>query len=176
MTGSVSITFKELSDLFVDEAKYLGSPDMRVSGSLVSPIPFTIPAAANTDIYIEDLIFDGQGNGIKFGYFLNKAKLTNGVKLSIKSDNVITEFPIIYSTEGFKNKFAALSGDAANFSLYLTPGGDEMLSILKFGNPFVIRAAGTFTTDDYIKVEIRDDISSGLLRFNFRAKGFEKEP
>lgn len=176
VTGSVSITFKELADLFVQEALYLGSPDMRVAGSLVAPISFNIPAQPNTDIYIEDLIFDGQGNGIKFSYFLNKAKLINGVKLEIKSDNVITTFPIIYATEDFKNKFAALGGDAANFSLFLTPGGDEMLAVLKFANPFVIRAAGTFTTDDYIKVEIRDDISSGLLRFNFRAKGFEKEP
>ncbi len=179
VTGSVSITFKELADLFIQDAQYLGSSNMTVNGSLVSPIPFTVTPKANTDIYIDTLFYHGAANGIKFGQFMAKnSALTNGIKLSIKSDNVVTDFPLIYATEDFKNEFAALSGDGANFSLMIQSGRDEMLSILKFPNPFIIRAQNTFGigNDDYIKVEIRDDLRAGLFELNFKAKGFEKEP
>jgi hypothetical protein len=177
VTGTVSITFKELADLFFKEATYNGSPSMTVLGTLASPIPFTIPAESTTDIYIQTLIFHGQANGIKFGQFLAKnAKLTNGILLEIKSDNIVTLFPLIKSTEDFKNDFAALSGNGANFRIDIQAGLDEILGILQFENPFVIRAAGTFTVDDYIKVLIRDDLTSGLSELNFQAKGFEKEP
>lgn len=177
VTGTVSITFKELSDLFFQEAKYLGSSDMKVVGSLATPIPFTIPAQTNTDIYIQTLIFHGQANGIKFGQFLAKnIKLPNGLLVQIKSDNVITDFPVIKATEDFKNDWAALSGNGANFRIDIQAGLDEILAILQFDNPFVIRSAGTFTTDDYITVFVRDDLTSGLSELNFQAKGFEKEP
>lgn len=177
ITGNVRVEAKELADIFIAEALNGGSNDMRVMGSLGTPITFTIPASTNTDLFIEDLIFDGQGNGIKFSQFLSKnTVLTNGLYVEIKSDNVITTFPIIKTTEGFKNKWAALSGTAANFSIDVQAGADEMIAVLAFNNPFIIRVQGTFTTDDYIKVVIRDDITSGIARFNFRAKGFEKEP
>lgn len=179
VTGSVSITFKELADLFIQDAEYLGSPNMIVNGSLVSPIPFLISPKANTDIYIDTLFYHGSANGIKFGQFMAKnANLTNGLLLAIKSDNVTTTFPIIYATEDFKNEFAALSGDGANFRIDIQSGRDEILAILKFPNPFIIRALNTFGVgnDDYIKVEVRDNLTSGLITLNFKAKGFEKEP
>ena len=89
---------------------------MTVDGS-IKPVVFEIPASATTDLFIEDLIFDGQGSGIKFGNFISKnSALTNGLEIEIKSDNVVTTFPMIFTTEDFKNKWAALSGTAANFS------------------------------------------------------------
>lgn len=176
VTGSVSVTQKELADLYVAEALNSGSPSMLVNGS-VTPVLFRIPASATTDLFIEDLIFDGQGNGIKFGQFLSQnTALTNGLLVTIKSDDVITTFPVIKSTEDFKNKWASLSGDGANFRVDVQAGRDEMLAILRFNNPFILRVAGSFTTDDYIEVSVRDNLSANLQRLNFRAKGFEKEP
>lgn len=177
ITGSVNVVAKELADLFIQDALHLGSSDMRVAGTLGTPIDFTIPASASTDLFIEDLIFDGQGNGIKFGQFLSQnSPLTNGIEVTIQSDNTQTTFPVIYSTEGFKNKWAALSGTGANFRIDVQAGKDEMLAILAFENPFVMRVQGTFSTDDFIRIRIRDDLTSGISRLNFRAKGFEKEP
>ena len=176
VTGTVSVTQKELADLFVQEATNAGSPAMTVNGS-VTPVLFRVEASATTDLFIEDLIFDGQGNGIKFGQFLNQnTKLTNGVQLTIKSEDVTTVFPIIKSTEDFKNKFGALSGDGSNFRIDVQAGKDEMLAILRFNNPFLMRVAGSFTIDDYVEVKIQDNLSSQVSRFNFRVKGFEKEP
>lgn len=176
VTGSVSVTAKELSDLFIQEAMNGGSNDMKVNGS-VTPVDFTIPASSTTDIFIEDLIFDGQANGIKFGQFLaQNIPLTNGLEITIKSDDVTTIFPIIKSTEDFKNKWAALSGDGSHFRIDVQAGRDEMLAIFSFPNPFLLRVAGSFTTDDFIRVRVRDNLTAGIQRLNFRAKGFEKEP
>lgn len=176
VTGSVSVTAKELSDLYVQEALLSGSSSMLVDGSSVVK-DFTIAASSTTDLFIEDLIFDGQGNGIKFGQFMSQnTALTNGIEITIKSDDVTTVFPIIKSTEDFKNKWAALSGTGATFRIDVQAGRDEMLAILEFANPFILRAAGSFTTDDFIRVRIRDNLTSNLQRLNFRAKGFEKEP
>jgi hypothetical protein len=177
VTGSVSITFKQLSDLFIKEALNGSSPAMNVLGSLVSPVIFRVDAQPLTDIYIDTLIWHGAANGIKFGQFMAKStSLVNGCLLEIKSDDIPTAFPIIYATEDFKNDFAAYSGDGANFRLDIQAGRDEFLAILKFPNPFIIRAAGTFTVDDYIKVAIRDDLRAGLFNLSFQCKGFEKEP
>lgn len=179
VTGSVSITFKELADLYIQEALYLGSSNMTVNGSLVTPIPFTITPKALTDVYVDTLIFHGAANGIKFGQFMAKnLPLANGLLVAIKSDNIVTTFPVIYSTEDFKNDFAALSGDGANFRIDIQSGRDEILAILKFPNPFIIRAQNTFGVgnDDYITILVRDDLRSGLFNLSFKAKGFEKEP
>jgi len=176
VTGTVSVSQKELADLFVQEAMNGGSSEMTVNGS-GTPVNFRIEASTTTDLFIENLIFDGQGNGIKFGQFLSQnSGLTNGLLITIKSEDITTTFPVIKKTEDFKNKFAALSGDGANFRLDVQAGKDEMLAILKFNNPFLIHVAGSYSTDDYIEVRVRDNLSSGIARLNFRAKGFEKEP
>lgn len=177
VTGSVSVTAKELSDLFVQEALNAGSPSMMVAGTMVTPVEFTVPASSTTDLFIEHLIFDGQANGIKFGQFMaQNTPLINGLEVSIKSDDVVTVFPVIKSTEDFKNKWAALSGNGDSFRVDVQAGRDEMLAIFSFPNPFLLRVAGSFTTDDYIKIKVMDVLTAGVQRLNFRAKGFEKEP
>lgn len=178
ITGQVFVTAKELSDLYVSEAvNPTYGNDLLQAGSLGSPIDFYIQPSATKDIFLENLIFDAQGSGIKFGQIFSKnLVLTNGVQIQIKSDNEITTFPTLHVTEDFKNKWAALGGDGANFRIDVQAGADEVLAILKFPNPFLLRVQGTFTIDDYIRIRIQDNISSGISRFNFRAKGFEKEP
>jgi hypothetical protein len=180
ISGSVFVTAKALEDIFIQDATNMtyGS-NMLVNGSLATPIDFYVNASPTTDIFIEEMIFDGQGSSIKFAQFLSKSTaLTNGILVTIKSDNVITTLPLIKNTEDFKNKFAALSGSAYAFSIIAQPSLHDMLAIFDFKNPFVLRVQGTFGVgnDDYIKISIRDDLSSGNTRLNFRAKGFEKEP
>lgn len=177
VSGSVSIQAKELSDLFTANAVLSGSSDLRVNGS-VTPQVFTVPAQA-TQIFVEMMYFHAQGNGIQFGKFISQnSPIANGVVVTIKSDDVITTFPNIKTTEDFKNLWAALSGDGANFKIDVQAGRDEMLAILKFPNPFLIRESGAFGSgnDDYIRVTVNDNLSANISEFRFRVKGFEKEP
>lgn len=179
ISGAVTVTATALSDLFTAEATYSGSSSLLVNGS-VTPVVFTVPAQS-TQIFIEDMFFHGQGNGIQFGKFLSQNQplaAGTGVLVSIKSDNIITTFPELTSTEDFKNKWAALSGDGANFRIDVQSGRDEILAILRFNNPFLLRETGAFGVgnDDYIRVTIRANLSSNIYDFRFRVKGFEKEP
>jgi hypothetical protein len=50
-----------------------------------------------------------------------------------------------------------------------------MVAILKLDNPVVIRATGTFSTDDYVKVIVQDRTNNSASRLQFRVKGFERE-
>lgn len=180
ITGSVNVTAKELSDIYYETAKKVGDPTVEnmagETGTVGTPTIFEIDAVAGKEIFITTLIFSAQGNGIQFGKFISRnSALTNGIYLEIKSDDIITILPTIKTTEGFKNKFAALSGTGAAFRIDVQAGSDEMLAILKFDNPFIMRQQGTFTTDDYLKIYIRDTLNQ-ITRLDFAARGFEKEP
>lgn len=177
ITGSVNVTAKELSDIFFQEASNATYGTNLLQNGSVTPVIFSIDAQTDKELFIESLIFSAQGNGIQYGNFLSKGgNLTNGVLIEIKSDNIVTTFPVIKNTESFKNRFAALSNIASNFVLEQPSGPDEMISILRFENPFILRESGAFSSDDYIRVTIRDDLTSGISRFDFAARGFEKEP
>jgi hypothetical protein len=177
ISGAVTVSATQLSDLFTAQATNGGSADLRVNGS-VTPVTFIVAAQA-TQLFIEEMFFYGQGNGIQFGRFISQsACITNGVDVEIKSDNIITNFPDIKCTEDFKNEWAALSGTGETFRIDVQSGKDEMLAINAFNNPFIIRETGAFGVgnDDYIKVIIRDNLSSNISNFKFRVKGFEKDP
>ncbi len=180
ITGSVNVTAKELSDIYFQEANKVGSPgDVNMAGengSLATPVVFQIDAVPLKEIFVTTLIFSGQGNGIQFNRFLSRnSNLTNGLLIEIKSDDILTTLPLIKSTEDFKNRFAALSGTGAAFRIDVQSGSDEILAILEFENPFIMRQTGTFTIDDYIKISIRDQLNN-IARLDFAARGFEKEP
>lgn len=180
ITGSVRVTAQELADLYIqevtDDGTTTGSSDLRVNASLANPQSFYIASELEKDLFVENLIFDAQANGIKFGKFLaQNSPLNNGIIVEIKSDDQITQFPLIHTTEDFKNKWAALSGSGAAFRIDVQAGSDELLAILSFPNPFIVRASGTFSTDDYVKVVIRDNTSQNTARLKFRVKGFERE-
>jgi hypothetical protein len=180
ISGSVTVTSTQISDFFTAEAKNAGSADLRVNGSVGTPVVFTIPAQ-DKQIFVEHLYFHAQGNGIQFGKFISQnTVLSNGagVYVEIKSDNVVTTFEEITSTEDFKNKWAAYSGDGANFKVDVQSGRDEMLAIFRRPNPFILRETRAFGVgnDDYIKVFIRSNLSGSIAAFRFRAVGFEKEP
>lgn len=177
ITGEVRVTAKDLEDLFIENAKlnFVGGVEMgQANGSLVSPVIYGIPSQPETDVFIEELRFYGQGNGIKYGVFLNSNQpLINGILITIKSNDTITTLPLIKTTDDFKNKFAFGQG-AGGFKLDIASGRDDFIAVFSFVNPFVVRVAGSFTTDDYIQIEIRDNLNVGSLQFI--AKGFEKAP
>lgn len=179
ISGAVTVTATALSDLFTAEAMLGGSSLLLVNGSVTDQI-FTVPAQV-TQIFVEHMWFHGQGNGIQFGRFIsqnNPLAVGDGVLVTIKSDNIITIFPEIRSTEDFKNKWAALSGDGGNYRPDPQAGRDEFLAINSFSNPFLMRETGAFGAgnDDYIEIRIRANLTSNIIDFRFRTKGFEKEP
>lgn len=179
ITGSVLVTSKELSDLFIEQASEDGlgvNFDMGVNGS-VTPVEFFINASATTDVFIEELRLFGQGNGLQYkGWLTSNNKLNNGLLIEIKSDNIITTLPLLFNTADIKNKFSLGQGDATGFKLEQASGRDEFLGVFKFANPFIMRVQGTFSTDDYIKVVVQDNLSATQSELEFLAKGFEKEP
>lgn len=178
ITGQVQVTAKDLDDLFIKNATLNGdgvTASMKVDGSIVEK-DFFVNAEAETDVFVEELRFYGNGNGIKMRNFLSQnSPLTNGITVEIKSDNIITNLPVIKSTEDFKNKFSFGQG-AQGFTLHVEAGGDGFLAVFSFNNPFLLRVQGTFTVDDYIEIKIRDNLTQNINSLEFIAKGFEKEP
>jgi hypothetical protein len=178
ITGDVNVTSKALSDLYLDRASRDGLGvdfDMNVNGS-GTPVIFRIKASPTTDIFIQEIRFYGSGNGIQFNRFLNlNQTLSAGILVEIKSEDVITDLPLIKSTEDFKNLFSFPGGDA--FRLDIASGRDDFLATFQFPNPFLLNAQGTHGAgnDDYIEIRIQDQISQ-VGSLGFLAKGFEKEP
>lgn len=177
ISGTVNVQAKDLDDLFIENAvDGNGSPDMTVNGSMANPVDFFVNASVVTDIFVEEIRFYGQGNGITYKNFMSlNQPLTNGIEVEIKSDNTITTLPIIKTTADFKNKFAFGRG-AGGFSLDIASGRDDFLAVFTFNNPFIIKVKDSFGAgnDDYIRVRIRDNIN--VAELEFIAKGFEKEP
>lgn len=181
ISGSVFITPKELSDIFIQDATHPTYGTNLLQNGSITPIEFYIYASPDTDVFIEHLIFHCLASSIKFGQFFGKSTaltLGKGVVVEIKSENVITTFPELRKTEDFKNKWAAFSGDVSGWAIDSQPSLHDATAVLNFSNPFVLKVSGSFGigNDDYIKVSIRDNLTSGNLEFEFRCKGFEKEP
>ena len=178
ITGDVNVTSKALSDLLLEKASLNGDLttfEMAVNGSVTTQT-YRINAKIDSAIFIQEIRFFGQGNGIQFGRFLNlNQTLTNGILVKIKSENVITELFPIKSTEDFKNLFSYPGADS--FKLDIASGRDDFLATFVFPNPFLIEESGAHGVgnDDYIEIQIRDQLSQvGSLQFI--GKGFEKEP
>ena len=178
ITGDVNVTSKALSDLFVEKASLDGLGvdfEMAVNGSVTEQI-YRVNAKVDSAIFIQEIRFYGQGNGIQFGKFLNlNSTLTNGIFVEIKSENVITDLFPIKSTEDFKNEFSFPGAGA--FEVIFASGRDEFLATFEFANPFLLEESGAHGAgnDDFIEIRIRDQLSQvGSLQF--LAKGFEKEP
>lgn len=172
ISGSVTASEGNISGRFIEFAENGGSSDLLVNGS-GSPVDFTIPANVDNEKFITSLRFAAGGNGMKFGQFFSKNQtLTNGVEVTIRSNNAEFVFPLLKSTEDFKNNFS-LGSD--NFAYFRVPGTDHADATLSFPAPIQLFRQGTFGTDDFIRVRIQDDLNSGLSLFNFRAFGFTRE-
>lgn len=172
ISGEVQAVPGAVGDLIVLNALSAGSPTMAVNGS-VTPVVFTIAADPDKDSFFQELRFYGNGNGIKFGQFLSlNVNLTNGILIEIKSDDILLTLPVIKSTDDMKHKFSF--GEGSGFQLHVQAGRDDFMSSFSFSATFPLRKAGTFTTDDYIKVTVRDNLSA-LQLLEFLGRGFKKE-
>ena len=175
ISGSVSASAGEVTGRFVEFFEDGGaSSNLLVNGS-VTPVVFTVPADAVKEKFIESIRFEIAGNGIKFGQFFSKSGaggLTNGVMLTIRSNNSEFTFPILKTTENFLNEFA-LGGD--NFDLFIQAGSDQCRATLTFAAPFQMFKQGTFGVDDFLKVTIQDNITSGVSSFKALAFGFFRD-
>ena len=179
ITGSVFVSAKDLSDLYINQASEDGLDvtfDLGVDGS-VTPVEFLVTASPDTDLFIEEIRLFGQGNGIQYkGWLTGNNPLSNGLSIEIQSDNIITQLPLLFTTADIKNKFSLGQGDATGFQLDLASGRDEFIGVFKFSSPFIMRVQGTFTNDDHIKITVQDNLTATQAQLEFLAKGFEKEP
>lgn len=175
ISGTVTTIPGGIGDQFIFPFLDGVSPDMLVDGS-GTPKDFVVNPVVGKDLFVQQIRCFGGGNGIKFAQFLSKSGggLSNGMEITVKSDNNIFTFPLIKKTEDFKNRFSTTPG--SDFRIDIQSGTDQFIAAFKPTQPFPVRAQGTFTTDDFMRVRIQDNISSGISELECSAFGFEKEP
>jgi len=177
ISGTVSVIPGAIGNLYIEHPRetLLNSPEFNVLGTLATPRVFSIPLVPGSDIFVKEIRFFGTASTIKFGQFLSiNSPLTNGIKVEIKSDDDILQSDNIYTTEDFKHEWTF----GGLFQLDDQPGLADFLATFVFDTPFPIRAPGTFAEesgiDDYIKVDIRDNLSS-ITRLRALVFGFTQE-
>lgn len=172
ISGSVTAGEGDVTGRIIEFALNGGSNDLRVNGS-VTPVEFIINASATKERFFTSLRFSALGSGIQFTKFLSQnTALVNGVLVTIRSNNSEITFPAIKATEDFASLF---SRGASDFEVYDVSGTDYFRASLSFTAPFQLFKQATFATDDFIKISIRDDLTSGLSQFRFIGFGFERD-
>jgi len=174
ISGSVSVIPTGFPNRFNGDCANLGVTDLTINGA-ATPTIFKVNAIANFDIYVNEIRIHGLSNGVKFGKFLNlNSVLTNGILITVKTDNIVTVEPTIKSTDDLKARFST----SGAWNLDVQAGGDHVLASQVLGSfPFVIRAQNTFGVgnDDYFQILIRDNLSQVTNLF-CTIIGFEREP
>jgi len=159
---------ESLSESFQEYAKNGSSIELAVDGD-PTPVEFTIFADATNDLQIDFLTFQAFDAGTKVDKFLGmNQELTTGVIVEIRSEDKVSQFLPIKNTTEFNSIFSLGSG--GSFDLVAASGNDSMVSTFSPNSPFILKAQGTYATDDYVKVIISDDVSS-ISRLRFIAGG-----
>jgi len=173
IAGTVKATPQSVNDLFSEKVFNGGGSDLAVDGS-ITEVVFLINADATKAKIINLMTFAGNSSGVKFNQFLSlNSRLTNGILIEIKSDDIITQFELIDSTDDLLDSWSNVPSD---FVLFFAPGADHFNATKDLrGTPFVLKPQGSFTIDDFVKVIIRDDLT-GISDMDFRVKGFLQEP
>lgn len=133
-----------------------GSIALNANGSN-TPITFEIPTT-NFDRAINKISIYGRDAGIKFGQFLaiNQA-LQNGLVIEIKSDdNIFTSLPIV-QTDDFRNLFCISPSD---FTIDVFSNEDVFNATFVSPEPIIIRGNTQFTTPDYVRIIVRDNLNT----------------
>ncbi len=147
-----------LGNLVFKHALNGGSNQMAVDGSGAA-VDFIVSPDASYDTVIESLAFESFANGIKIDKFLSlNSDLTNGLLIEVKSEDSIFQFLPITNTQEFDSHFSY--GPGRSFSLVFASGNDSMVARFGPKSSFLLKKQGTYPSDDYIKISIRDDISS----------------
>lgn len=171
--GVVTLSPSAATDLFVEKAETSGgSSDMTVDGSSTA-VEFTIDANGTKQKIIQFMTFAGVDSGIKYTQFMAiNSKLTNGILVEFKSQDVSGSFELIKSTDDFEDSWAVIPSD---FRLAVQSGADHINGTKNLTNSTIILdPTGTYSTDDFIKITIQDDLST-ITELNLRAKGFLRE-
>lgn len=173
ISGSIVAGEGNVTGRLVEFAKTTGgSQDLLVNGS-ITPVDFFINPSVTKERFITFLRFEALGNGIQFTRFLSKnAAITNGVLMTIRSNNSQVDFPAIKTSEDFASYF---SRGPSDFNFFDVSGTDYFRATLTFPIPFQLFKKDTFSTDDFIRIRIQDDLTSGITRFQFIAFGFERD-
>lgn len=147
--------------------------NLLVNGS-VTPVNFDTIADPVEVKFVTSVIISGRGNGIKYGQFLSKGggPLTNGVVVSFKSNDIPVTLQPLKSTDDLDDFHA---GDPDNSSLSIQSGGDKYIAVLNFSVPLEIRPQGEFVTDDFLRISVRDDLTSGISNLRAIVNGFNRE-
>lgn len=157
-----------VGNLFFIHAENGGSSQMAVNGS-ITPIEFTIPAEASDDLIVTSLLFEAFDGGVKIDNFLGlNSELDNGILIEVKSQDETFQFLPIKTTQEFDSHFSFGSG--RSFSIVFASGNDSMVARFGLDAPFTLKKQGTYASDDYIKVIIRDNLSS-ISSLQFLAQG-----
>jgi hypothetical protein len=145
--------------------------NLLVNGS-ITPVDFTVPADASEVKFITSVVLSGTANGIKFGQFLSRPTLTNGIVVSFKSNDFSATRQALKTTDDVLDYHAE---DPDNFVLYVQSGGDKFTAVLEFGSPLELRPQGEFSVNDFLKIRIQDDLTAGILSLRAIVSGFNRE-
>lgn len=147
--------------------------NLLVDGSS-TPVDFEKQADATDVEFISSVIISASGNGIKYGQFLSKAGggLTNGLQISFKSKDVSIVRAFLKTTDDLDDLHAE---DPDNSRLDVQAGGDKYIAVLSFGVPLELRPQGEFVTDDFLKITVNDDLTSGISELRAIVNGFSRE-
>ena len=145
-----------------------GSKEMDVKGDNTTVV-FTVEADAVYDMRVSSLIFDALDGGVKLNYFMGLgSKLSNGIVVEIKSQDIVFSFLPIITTTDFNSLFSY--GPGRSFDIIYASGPDSVISRFGPQSPFLLKKQGIYATDDYIKIFIQDDLRP-LNWFRFIAEG-----
>lgn len=149
---------RSVGGFFINLFQNMGSTDLAVNGS-GTPVSFEIPTE-NFDRQITSISIFGRDAGIKYGQFLAINQiLTNGILIEIKSDDNVFDNSVapIVQTDDFRNKFCISPRD---FVVDVFASEDVFTAAFIPPAPIIIRANTMFTTPDFLRITIRDNISS----------------
>lgn len=146
-----------------------GSAEMAVNGS-VTNVFFEFKPDAVNDVEVNQLVLTGEAGTIDFGNakFLGLANLTNGCRIQVKANDTLYELGDLKVTRDF-----ALFANGG-FSVYIS-GQDLLAAVRSFPAGLILKKAGTFANPDFVRVQIRDNVTgTGITSFRGRVKGVKK--
>ena len=175
ISGSVTAGEGDVTGRIIEFARDTGGvgSELLTQDGSSTPVEFLILASPDKERFFTSLRFEAIGNGIQFGNFLSQnGSLATGLLVTIRSNDDEVEFPLIMNTEDF---FSFFSRGPSDKDFDDVAGADYFRATLSFTAPFQVFKEGTFATDDFIKITVQDDLSSGISQFKFIGFGFERE-
>ena len=158
-----------LGNLSFDYATRLSdsSINLNVNGATVDQ-DFMIMSKAN-DLVVNSLVFECFAGNVRTDRFLDlNSELANGILVTVKSEDQEFSFNPIRRTGEFDSLFSV--GEFADFKIIAASSGTFISAKFGLSSPFIIKATGSFAINDFIRVRVRDNLSS-INRIRFLSAG-----